>query len=85
MDEQTESKVEHLSEAPPQAPAAPAAKKPKASNSRVLEARYSLRELMAEVGIERKDSAFAHELVDNEEIRKMFKAVRAEKRKLRNG
>jgi len=50
----------------------------------VREARYSLRQLMAEIDIERKDSAFAHELVDAEEIRKMFKDVRKQKRKLRN-
>lgn len=50
----------------------------------VREARYSLRQLMAEIDIERKDSAFAHELVDAEEIRKMFKDVRKAKRKLRN-
>jgi hypothetical protein len=53
--------------------------------SKVMEARYSLRELMAEVDVERRDSAFAHELVDNEEIRKMFRDVRAAKRRLRNG
>ena len=55
----------------------------KTGNS-VREARYSLRQLMAEIDIERKDSAFAHELVDTEEIRKMFKDVRKQKRKLRN-
>lgn len=66
-----------MSEQPTQANAA------KTGNS-VREARYSLRQLMAEIDIERKDSAFAHELVDTEEIRKMFKDVRKQKRKLRN-
>lgn len=62
----------------------PTSTKARETSSNVHEVRYSLRQLMAEIEIERKDSAFAHELVDTEEIRKMFKDVRARKRKLKN-
>jgi hypothetical protein len=44
--------------------------------------RYSLKEMMAEVVIDRRDSVFGRELVDASEIEKMFsKRVRKKRRK----
>jgi len=44
--------------------------------------RYSLKEMMEEVAIDRRDSVFGRELVDATEIEKMFsKQVRKKKRK----
>jgi|GEM_PF-1437338 len=44
--------------------------------------RYSLKEMMAEVAIDRRDSVFGRELVDSTEIDKMFsKQVRKKKKK----
>ena len=45
------------------------------------EARYSLKEMMQEVAVERKQSAFARELVDTTEIKKIFKERRRAIRK----
>ena len=44
--------------------------------------RYSLKEIMEEVAIDRRDSALGRELVDATEINKMFgKQVRKKKKK----
>lgn len=44
--------------------------------------RYSLKEIMEEVAIDRRDSVFGRELVDATEIDKMFgKQVRKKKKK----
>ena len=44
--------------------------------------RYSLKEMMEEVAIDRRDSVFGRELVDSTEIEKMFsKKVRKKKKK----
>jgi hypothetical protein len=44
--------------------------------------RYSLKEIMEEVAIDRRDSVFGRELVDETEIDKMFgKQVRKKKKK----
>jgi hypothetical protein len=45
------------------------------------EYRYSLREMMEEVRIERRDSQFGRQLVDATEIDKMFNKARQKKKK----
>ncbi len=50
-------------------------------NSQVKGMRYSLKEMMAEVRLERKHSALGRELLDSTEIDKMFTDRRRKKRK----
>jgi hypothetical protein len=45
------------------------------------EYRYSLREMIEEVKIERRDSQFGRQLVDSTEIDKMFTKARRKKKK----
>ncbi len=56
-------------------PSAPAA------HGALREVRYSLREMMAEVKEERKQSALGRELVDTTEIKKMFGHSKRKKKK----
>lgn len=46
----------------------------------ILAVRYSLKEMLAEVAIERSESVFGRELVNSSEIDKMFKKKRRERR-----
>lgn len=43
--------------------------------------RYSLREILEEVKIERRDSQFGRQLVDSTEINKMFSKTKPKKKK----
>jgi len=47
------------------------------------EYRYSLREMIEEVKIERRDSQFGRQLVDATEIDKMFSKTKRKKRKVK--
>lgn len=49
--------------------------------SRRMGSRYSLKEMMEEVIIERKESVFGRELVDATEIEKMFSKNKRKKKK----
>ncbi len=52
--------------------------------SPLIEVRYSLIELMEKAQAERSDSVLAKELVDQEEMNKMFKVGPAKKKKRAN-
>lgn len=47
------------------------------------EYRYSLREIIEEVNIERRDSQFGRQLVDSTEIDKMFSKTKRKKKKVK--
>lgn len=46
----------------------------------ILSVRYSLKEMMDEVAVERRESVFGRELVDSSEIDKMFLKNRKRKK-----
>jgi hypothetical protein len=65
-----------------QAEGAPGTEYSATGSANVNGARYSLKEMMDEVKIERQESVFGRELVDTTEIDKMFsKQIRKKKRK----
>lgn len=69
-----------MSEETPQHPTSETS--PASAAPSVQGVRYSLKEMMAEVVIDRRDSVFGRELVDASEIEKMFsKRVRKKRRK----
>lgn len=47
------------------------------------EYRYSLREILEEVKVERRDSQFGRQFVDSTEIDKMFREARRKKKKVK--